>query len=291
MTATKPSHLRIITSSHQTIEPQPSYRRLSTMSPQPHPFLMDLVESGEFSDFTLRCQESKFTLHEMIVCPQSRVISTALRNGYKETTTKVINVNEFDVGTVQCMIDFLYTGDYRIAPEPEKPVVAQEGEDRGARSDEDKMTDDSTESEDSSEKTTGKILSHLRVNAIADYYNIQRLITLSTLKIHKILKGHFDVKILPTVFKEMATTNRNPELRAVMVDTTAKYIGELTSSRVLRKLDLEHDLTLEILEACESRDDEKRRKDLIVAKAKSIIKRLGGTAQCCSFYANFACYV
>ncbi|KAF5714457.1 hypothetical protein FMUND_7419 [Fusarium mundagurra] len=70
-----------------------------------------LVESGggkgmvivvsEYSDFTLRCKDREFKLHQMIVCPQLPVISAALNGSFKETTSKIITVNEFNVRIVQ----------------------------------------------------------------------------------------------------------------------------------------------------------------------------------------------
>ncbi|KAJ0144162.1 Uncharacterized protein HZ326_13030 [Fusarium oxysporum f. sp. albedinis] len=53
------------------------------MAPQPHSFLLHLVQSGEFSDFTLLCKDREFKLHQMIVCPQSPVITAALRGGFE----------------------------------------------------------------------------------------------------------------------------------------------------------------------------------------------------------------
>ncbi|KAI7765192.1 hypothetical protein LZL87_009721 [Fusarium oxysporum] len=95
------------------------------MAPQPHSFLLHLVQSGEFSDFTLICKDRKFKLHQMIVCPQSPVITAALRGGFEETTSKIITVNEFDVVTVQNMVTFLYTGDYKLTRTREKACPAR----------------------------------------------------------------------------------------------------------------------------------------------------------------------
>jgi hypothetical protein len=69
----------------------------------------------------------------MIVCPQSPIISAALIGGFEVhvkshhyqfsltlsagTTSKTITVNEFNVRTD--MVAFLYSADYRLAPQPE----------------------------------------------------------------------------------------------------------------------------------------------------------------------------
>lgn len=53
------------------------------MAPQPHSVLMHLLQSGEYSDFKMVCKDREFKLHQMIVCPQSPVISAALNGGFE----------------------------------------------------------------------------------------------------------------------------------------------------------------------------------------------------------------
>ncbi|SCO82805.1 uncharacterized protein FRV6_07018 [Fusarium oxysporum] len=176
------------------------------MAPQPHSFLLHLVGSGESSDFTLICKDREFKLHQVIVCPQSPVISAALRSGFEETTSKVVNVNEFDVATVQSMVTFLYTGDYELAPETEKPVQVKDrdekSEDGEVHSDQDKISVDSfASSKETEDKTAEKIISHLRVNAIADYYSIAKLGKLSTSMIEAILRDDLNSLIIPQVIQ------------------------------------------------------------------------------------------
>lgn len=48
------------------------------MALQAHAFLLPLVESGKYSDFTLLCKGHEFKLHQVIVCPQSPVLAAAL---------------------------------------------------------------------------------------------------------------------------------------------------------------------------------------------------------------------
>ncbi|KAH7171694.1 hypothetical protein DER46DRAFT_656342 [Fusarium sp. MPI-SDFR-AT-0072] len=282
------------------------------MAPQPHSFLLHLVQSGEFSDFTLICKDRKFELHQMIVCPQSSVIAAALRGGFE-----IITVNEFDVVTVQNMVTFLYTGDYKLAPEPEKKPAQhdhdEKREDGEIDSDEDKMSEDTRASQKIGDKTAEQIISHLRVNAIADYYNIEKLAKLSTGKIDLILKKEVDFFIIPQIIDEMSTSNRDAELRSLIASATARYIEELTSSQVLRTIDLEHHLTIEILEACGERiqqlmedlsgahglknqykhakDLHERGQNLTVAKVRSVIEQLKNTPKCRNCKREFGCYI
>ncbi|RKK47894.1 hypothetical protein BFJ66_g7882 [Fusarium oxysporum f. sp. cepae] len=103
------------------------------------------------------------------------------------------------------------------------------------------------------QKIGDKTVSHLRFNDIADYYNIEKLAKLSTGKIDLILKKEVDFFIIPRIIDEMSTSNRDAVLRSLIVSATARYIEELTSSQVLPTIDLEHHVTIEILEACGER--------------------------------------
>ncbi|ENH69794.1 hypothetical protein FOC1_g10009294 [Fusarium oxysporum f. sp. cubense race 1] len=281
------------------------------MAPQSHSFLLHLVGSGEFSDFTLICKDREFKLHQVIVCPQSPVISAALHSGFEETTSKVVTVNEFHVATVQSMVTFLYTGDYVLAPETEKSVQVKDrdekSEDGEVHSDQDKMSEDSfASSKETEDKTAEKIISYLSVNAIADYYNIAKLGKLSTSKIEAILRDDLNFLIIPQVIQEMSISNRDADLRSLIASATAKYIEELTSSQVLRALDLEHDLAIEILEACGRRIQElvedastarelqkirERVSTLSIVKISSAIDLLKKTNRCRHCNNLFGCYI
>ncbi|KAF5566748.1 aminopeptidase 2 [Fusarium phyllophilum] len=289
--------------------PHQSNRRLATMPPQPHSVLMHLLQSGEYSDFILRCKDREFKLHQMIVCPQSPVISAALNSGFEETTSKIITVNEFDVRTVQYMVGFLYSADYRLAPEPEKkPAQGEKREEGEIVSDDDKMSKDP--SRKIADQTVYQIVSHLRVNAIADYYGIEKLAKLSTSKIEIILKKEVDFHIIPQVIAEMSAANRHLEIRSVIATATARYIAELASTQALRTIDLEHQLTIEILEACGKRVQKllehfsavhnqheqiihklEGDRDVTATKVRAIIQQLKNTPKCRNCKKDFWCWI
>ncbi|KAM0289595.1 hypothetical protein ACHAO9_005877 [Fusarium lateritium] len=142
------------------------------MAPQTHGFLHSMVETGQFSDFTLVCDGHEFKLHQVLVCPQSPVIAAALCGGFEEAASKIITVNEFDISTVRYMISFLYTGGYRVETESEgSPIPCDEQ----FQDEADSSSQPCSESEAMENENADTILSHLRVNAIADYYNVENL--------------------------------------------------------------------------------------------------------------------
>ncbi|EWZ43564.1 hypothetical protein FOZG_04656 [Fusarium oxysporum Fo47] len=138
------------------------------------------------------------------------------------------------------------------------------------------------------QKIRDKTISHLRFNDIADYYNIKKLAKLSTGKIDLILKKEVDFFIIPRIIDEMSTSNRDAVLRSLIVSATARYIEELTSSQVLPTIDLEHHVTIEILEACGERIQQ-----LIntVANINNAMELLKNTQKCRNCTKEFGCYL
>ncbi|KAH7490035.1 hypothetical protein FOMA001_g2408 [Fusarium oxysporum f. sp. matthiolae] len=239
----------------------------------------------------------------MIVRPQSPVIIAALRGGFEETASKIITVSEFDVATVQNMVDFLYTGDYKLAPKPEKKPAQHDHDEKRDEgeidSDEDKMSEDPEH--------------HRRLETRLPNRFIEKLAKISTAKIELILKTEVDFLIIPQIIEEMSTSNRTADLRSLIAPATARYIEELTSSQVLRTIDLEHHLTIEVLGACgeriqqlmedfsaahglknrykQAKDLHERGQNLTVAKFRSVIEQLKTTPKCRNCNREFGCYI
>lgn len=92
-----------------------------------------------------------------------------------------MHVKDFAADTVAQMIDFLYTGEYAVNAPPQ-----QEGDNTPT-----------TLAEESMLPEPDWLLSqHIRVNAIADYYNIPTLIEKSTANIKEAIQSHGDPESL-----------------------------------------------------------------------------------------------
>ncbi|KLO81822.1 uncharacterized protein LW93_6978 [Fusarium fujikuroi] len=66
----------------------------------------------EFTDFTFTCGASRFPVHKVIICSQSKVFHAACTRQFEESSTNTFNLSEFSDDYVQWLIDFLYTGTY-----------------------------------------------------------------------------------------------------------------------------------------------------------------------------------
>ncbi|XTI95800.1 hypothetical protein V2W45_1257181, partial [Cenococcum geophilum] len=64
--------------------------------------------SERYSDLKLICQGLEFKVYKVIICTQSSVL---------EAATNIININEFNSGTVKRIIQFIYKRDYKNGKE------------------------------------------------------------------------------------------------------------------------------------------------------------------------------
>ncbi|KAK7569169.1 BTB/POZ protein [Phyllosticta citricarpa] len=78
-----------------------------------------LLESGDFSDLKIHCEDAMWKVHKAIICSQSEFFRAACnpRHGFKEATSGAIELHEVNRYIIQAVIDFLYTGAYEIPNE------------------------------------------------------------------------------------------------------------------------------------------------------------------------------
>jgi hypothetical protein len=91
------------------------------------------------------------------------------------------------------------------------------------------------------------LLRHVRVNAIADYYDVQQLRTLANPKIQHILNNTWTAKGFPSVVKEVFSSNADSELKEIMTLTAAEHIEELLKMEDFAALELMSDFTTPLI--------------------------------------------
>ncbi|TVY27059.1 hypothetical protein LHYA1_G004766, partial [Lachnellula hyalina] len=96
------------------------------------PMNADLLESGQYSELTLKTSDGKvYKLHRSVVCLQSKPLAAFVDGNFmasekndeltdfKEGITKTIDLKDDDPRTVDLFIKFLYTADYDVLQAPE----------------------------------------------------------------------------------------------------------------------------------------------------------------------------
>ncbi|KGQ06615.1 Speckle-type POZ protein-like protein [Beauveria bassiana D1-5] len=205
------------------------------------PNLGHLLKSGQFSDLTLVCRDQEFNVHKAVVCAQSQVLAAAIREPFQASKTGKIVIEEYDTDTVEQLVEFLYTGDYRPQPhqaeekrddtEPEENLVQQmlvtsiaDSSDRQAED----ASQDPAPDED--------LVQHVLVNSIADYYGIRALADLSKEKLRHAAQIVKNKSLLLDAETVALSRTGDTTVHAVLADATAKNIRQHLESNELAAL-------------------------------------------------------
>ncbi|OXV05207.1 hypothetical protein Egran_07025 [Elaphomyces granulatus] len=256
----------------------------------------ELMRSQKYTDLTLSCQGQEFKVHRAIVCTESSVFAAACDDGFKETAT--IHLDGFDVDTVKQIIMFMYTHTYHDITQAEPEGVAVLGADSpqetaSAVGTETKgelqlnvhQTASVVETETKGEtgevvrsKTLKSLLFHVKMNSIANYYDISELRHYASTKVQNILNTSWSSRDFSVVIREVVNSTKDKELHDILSGVMAAHIDELIglgediappevisdfAGNVLRKLTVAT----------------KSMKDILVRSIKDLQSQLHGTKQ------------
>lgn len=77
-------------------------------------FLAQMLQTGAYSDITIKCGGSEFKCHRNIVCIQSNVFAAAFDGEFKESKEAMMKLEDDDEGAVRKMMEFFYKEDYTV---------------------------------------------------------------------------------------------------------------------------------------------------------------------------------
>ncbi|KAK3343294.1 BTB/POZ protein [Neurospora tetraspora] len=69
-----------------------------------------LLESGLFSDVTVRCGDRTWNLHKNILCSRSIWFEKALTGNFEEAKSGIVNIENFEPEAIDILIRYIYTG-------------------------------------------------------------------------------------------------------------------------------------------------------------------------------------
>ncbi|RYC56136.1 hypothetical protein CHU98_g10073 [Xylaria longipes] len=201
-----------------------------------------LLETGEYSDLTLVCQGTELRVHKGIICVQSPVIATALKSKFKEAETNIMEV-DFDLTTLECMLQYMYTGNYK--EEPAEHVRLQ----RVQSAESVQITSTNGKGEEKSVTTTVSeaLVYHVRVNSIADYYGVIGLAQLSAKRIETLLNERWSSDTFCNRIEEAMGSTGDKNLREVIVHAAASNVSELVSKDIFSNGKVANDIAAEVL--------------------------------------------
>ncbi|OAL38196.1 hypothetical protein AYO20_02648 [Fonsecaea nubica] len=209
------------------------------MAPANHAEAMSvLLESAEFSDLILACQDQEFLVHRAIVCPHSAFFSKSCSGDFKEASSKRIELKEDDPATVKRMVSYMYTFDYEdeknqsLKSDDRSSVSPEEGEEAveitSVKSD---IVSDHNENQPA-------LVSSVRVYAIADKYGIPPLKELARQRFCDWAETNWLHEDFCSIAQEIfsSTPHNDRGLRDVVVQIVAMHANDLIQKDEFRSL-------------------------------------------------------
>ncbi|KAI0114527.1 hypothetical protein GGR51DRAFT_556389 [Nemania sp. FL0031] len=203
-----------------------------------------LLNIREFSDFTLVCHGREFELHKAIVCSQSSVMANALRAGSQEATTGVLHL-PFDIESVKHLIEFMYTGDYQLSPDPALELLSSSISKDSPRTENGLMSasKQATESSklDSSNGTSegaiptsvaDRLTCHTRMDSVASYYDIPALSALARAKVDDILVNEWSADAFCGLIQESLDSTSDQKYYQMLAAKAVDHADELAGRHI-----------------------------------------------------------
>jgi len=220
--------------------------------------LGNLMENSRYSDLAIVCEGKKFKVHKNIMCSASQTIAAICGNDMEEAQTGIIRHEEFDVDTVERMIEYAYKRRYELPDDLSIIVITSldsdehDVDDHGNPSDVRQsitsVADENCSEQNESAETkmddrmqgncrtnslemsgaNAKLIAHARMYAIGQYYDIPAL--------REFAEEQFDAETgwqmegFVKVIKEIRrlTPPGNPVLRSALCRRAVTHIDELT---------------------------------------------------------------
>ncbi|RDA94003.1 hypothetical protein CP533_5024 [Ophiocordyceps camponoti-saundersi (nom. inval.)] len=235
--------------------------------------LANLMKTGANSDLVFECNGHEFKVHRLVVLDQSPVVKAALSPYWKEGQGNTIDMNAFDPQTVGRLVQYLYTGDYSESDDDYRNIDIGKGmmpllcvafcvaNQLMPKIQASPATD--SKSPPPVRVPTPKALStHIKVNAIGDYYAITKLMSLANSKITdlfpKVRKGVVFCNVeppawvmgLPSAAKLAIESTGDMQLLEIIAAETAANISALTVSDDLKNMEDMSDFAFKVIKNC-----------------------------------------
>ncbi|KAI9723795.1 MAG: hypothetical protein M1828_004045 [Chrysothrix sp. TS-e1954] len=81
--------------------------------------LIESFDNPEYSDLIIRCKDTDFRVHKVIVCQHSRFFKAACEHDMKEKKDGIVEVHDIDPEAVKAVLSSVYCKPYKVPSEKE----------------------------------------------------------------------------------------------------------------------------------------------------------------------------
>ncbi|KAI5283486.1 hypothetical protein KEM54_002097 [Ascosphaera aggregata] len=230
-------------------------------------FILTISRDEDYADLIIQCHGAKFAVHKIVVCKRCNTLKAAVDGFFKTTisppfgtngkfhifseagSNNVIHINGFDADTVDRMIEYLYSGDYSLdsheADSVDSPASAAIMPSSITTISNDIAV--SALEEDMSDALKNPLLCHVRVNVVADCFNLPLLRNIANRKIAELLDKHWTVDWFAAFVQEVSDLcYTDKELRSITTTAAACHMKELAGREDWKRLNIPGDMHNEI---------------------------------------------
>ncbi|KAE9364479.1 hypothetical protein N431DRAFT_549990 [Stipitochalara longipes BDJ] len=186
-----------------------------------------LLESGLWSDLTIKCNDRAWKVHRLVIGLQSKPLAAAISGEFQEAKTGIIKLDDHNPEIVGHMISFLYSGDY-TASKPQTEVEPEETAASETTPEENTKLETTTLNVEEVD-TSQKLLVHTEVYLIAEEKDIPALKQLAKTKYEKALPNGWNSVAFCTSLRKIyeETPESDPLLWDVAINFAGKKAKEL----------------------------------------------------------------
>ncbi|KAI5310050.1 hypothetical protein KEM55_001863 [Ascosphaera atra] len=190
----------------------------------------------------IKCDKCIYQVPKEKMCKESRAVSKAMADNFRENATGSFEINGFPQNAVKAVIEYVNTGDYNFTDGAIAQHAKQPEEEDGTSS-----NNEGTEDGDgkprgmppipTKEEAFTETLFHASINSLADYLQMEELRTLTKKKMrHAWDAGHFEVFF--EFLTEWYEKCNNNDLRDTLLDITADLIDRIIYRDAFLQMDL-----------------------------------------------------
>jgi len=219
-------------------------------------------------------------------------------------------MDSFQPETVRQLVQYMYTGDYDDVPEIEHEASGHEAPEQEVP---ERKTGGGDGTSPLKSTASASLLEHVHVNSIADYYGVDRLVSLANTKIELLLESNGDdqslVASLPSATEAAVRSTGDDGLVGILASASAANIATLLELEQFTSLSLLTDFSLKVLQSCARRNQalveeqvdsnrqlrgaraQTQQRDFEITTLKECLKVLNRTEQCRNCAADFHCSI
>ncbi|KAK5203073.1 hypothetical protein LTR96_011312 [Exophiala xenobiotica] len=201
-----------------------------------------LLQTAEFSDFTLTVDGRDFKIHRSVVCPQSTMLRSLCTGSFQEGLQGRGTLTEENANIFEKVLEYLYTGEYN-SPSEELEIAAADGNEVSSGEDAPANNEDGENETGSIHRQSEQLMFHTEVYLQAKFLGISELMRHARNNFAAVVKSNFRADAFLEPFSRVFDHGEDGDsgLRAQILELCLENSEDLSQDGELTFLLLQHE--------------------------------------------------